>query len=664
MNIRFFTVIFSSLLEKRDFFMKTKILFLPRTKKASNHVLDKLSNGVNEVRGAINRRSLWPNATDKFIPTGLSGRHFFVRGLFIALALIFSPILAVADIGSAVVYLQAQPQDAWITQALSAAGADNIATDHLTNVSGTSATDYAKAILALAAVGENPKTFGNIDYVAKLKTYLNNNQIGDESLLNDDIWSILALASVGEVNSNEAMAAKNYLMSNQNTDGGWGYAVNGDSDTNDTAAAIMALVEAGISVADSVIVNAVNYLELSQNNDGGFPYDPASDWGTDSDSGSDSWVISALYKIGQNPADWDKNNNNPISHLESLQDAGGGFWWVEPGTSEWNNKAMTAYAVIALSGKSFPVGYWTADSGDYHLRIEGQNNMICDVYVAGDTALEVVENAAEICGYSYVITDSSFGSYLSQINNESGSGMIGWMYFVNYESPLIGAADYTLSQGDEVLWYYGEWGWQPARLSVSANNLATGRSIAMTVEYFDGQAWNALQDAVIKGGDQDYTTDASGQAMAVLPDGYYNLFAEKDSFIRSNQEEVFVGDGISQNIALSVEIIQSENSNVAGESIIFEISASRLDFGKMKPGDAASQSLDIINSGTVDLTITASVSGDLLFLNNLRLDNQIWQNFGNTLAASESKEVNAELNIPENYFGSGIKTGELIFWAR
>ncbi|MFH0923765.1 MAG: hypothetical protein V1825_03445, partial [Candidatus Falkowbacteria bacterium] len=77
--------------------MKTKILFLPRTKKASNHVLDKLSNGVNEVRGAINRRSLWPNATDKFIPTGLSGRHFFVRGLFIALALIFSPILAVAD---------------------------------------------------------------------------------------------------------------------------------------------------------------------------------------------------------------------------------------------------------------------------------------------------------------------------------------------------------------------------------------------------------------------------------------------------------------------------------------------------------------------------------------------------------------------------------------
>lgn len=583
--------------------------------------------------------------------------------LFIALALIFQPIFAVADIGGAVSYLQDQPQDAWITQALVAAGADNIATDHLTSVSGTSATDYAKAILALAAVGENPASFGNIDYVAKLKTYLNNNQMGDESLLNDDIWTILALASVGEVDSSEATAAKNYLLSYQNADGGWGHAVNGDSDTNDTAASIMALIETGISALDSVITNAVAYLQSAQNADGGFGWTT----GSDSDSGSDSWVISALYKIGQNPADWDKNGNNPISHLESLQDTDGGFWWVEQGTSEWNNKAMTPYAVIALAGKSFPIGYWITDPGAYHLRIEGENNMICDVYVNGDTALEVVENAAEICGYTYVITDSSFGSYLSQINNEFASGMSGWMYFVNNESPPIGAADYLLTEGDEVLWYCGEWGWQPTRLSVSENNSETGQSITVTVEYFDGQGWNALNDAIIKGGDQDYTTDSSGQAIAVLPDGSYKLFAEKDSFIRSNQQEIFVGAGVSQSVGLTVEIEQSGSSNgvgIAGEAIIFEISASQLNFGKIKPGDAASQTLDIINSGTVDLTITASISGDLLFSDNLQLDSQSWQNYSNALAASENKEVSAGLSVPENYFGSGIKTGELIFWAR
>ncbi len=584
-------------------------------------------------------------------------KHLF---LFIALALIFQPIFAVADIGSAVSYLQAQPQDAWITQALAAVGADNIAIGHLASVSGTSATDYAKTILALAAVGESPASFGNIDYVAKLKTYYNNNQIGDESLLNDDIWTILALASVGEVDSSEAMAAKNYLLSHQNTDSGWGYAVNGDSDTNDTAAAIMALIEAGISASDSIITNAVAYLQSAQNTDGGFGWTT----GSDSDSGSDSWVISALYKIGQNPADWDKNGNNPISHLESLQDADGGFWWVEPGTSEWNNKAMTPYAVIALAGKSFPVGYWMADSGAYYLRIEGQSNMICDTYAGGDTALEVVENAAEICGYTYVITESSFGFYLSQINNESASGMSGWMYFVNYESPPIGAADYLLAEGDEVLWYYGEWGWQPTRLSVIKNN--SSNSITATVEYFDGQEWNALKDAVIKGGDQDYTTNSSGQAIAVLPDGSYKLYVEKNGFVRSNQTEVLIGAEVSQSVGLIVEIeqpISSDGVGIAGEAIIFEVIPMQLNFGKIKPGNTVSQTLNISNSGTVGLTVAALMNGDEVFKENMKLNNQLWSSYNTTLASSENKDIEASLSIPVNYLDSGIKTGELILWA-
>ena len=99
------------------------------------------------------------------------------------------------------------------------------------------------AILALASVDENSETFGNVNYISQLKTYFADNQFGSPTLLNDDFWSILALASVNQKNINEVSAAKDFILANQNPDGGFSYAVGGESDTNDTAAAVMALVE-------------------------------------------------------------------------------------------------------------------------------------------------------------------------------------------------------------------------------------------------------------------------------------------------------------------------------------------------------------------------------------------------------------------------------------
>ena len=64
----------------------------------------------------------------------------------------------------------------------------------------------------------------------------------------------------------------------------------------------MALLEARIKPDDPVITKAIDYLKSSQNEDGSFPYFP----GGESDSGSDSWIISAIYKLGQNPLNWQK----------------------------------------------------------------------------------------------------------------------------------------------------------------------------------------------------------------------------------------------------------------------------------------------------------------------------------------------------------------------
>lgn len=588
-----------------------------------------------------------------------------IKNFWLGLALltmVLQPVLATAGIPEAATYLQAQSQSAWITMALAAAGQSGIPTGHLASVSGTLATDYAKVILALAAVGENPATFGSIDYVAQLKTYYQDNQMGSVDLLNDDMWSILALASVGEINSTEAVDAKNFVLANQNIDGGWSYAVGSSSDTNDTAAAIMALIEAGVSPSNSVITDAVAYLQTAQNADGGIGYDSSSD----SDSGSDAWVISALYKAGINPTSWDQSGNNPVTHLESLQDTDGGFWWKGDG-SEWDNKAMTSHAVIALAGKSHPIGYYQdpgPDPGTYHLRIEGGSSTICDTYVAGNTALDIIENGAEVCGYTYLITQEDYGPYLRAINDETAVDAVGWLYFVDNVSPPVGAADYNLQEGDEVLWFYGEWGWSPTRVSVDPIEIDPGQSVDVEAEYFDGSSWLPLAGADIKVNNVDYSANDSGQAaLTIHENGVYQVYINTVGYVRSQKATVTVGDSVSQNVGLIVEVDQSGTGQVGGEAIALTVDLNQLNFGTLQPGESADQIVILTNDGTVDLAIGASVSGDSIFTGGTTINGSDPDLYSDSLVSEESKNATVTLTIPLDYLLSGIKNGELIFWG-
>lgn len=590
-----------------------------------------------------------------------------IKFWLVLLAFVFaliSPVSVWADVPSAVTYLKAQTQDAWVTQALAATSQTNIGTDHLKTVAGTLATDYAKTILAVAATNQNPATFGNIDYVAKLKTFYNNHQIGDASLINDDIWGLLALAAVKDTSAQEFIDAKDYILNHQNTDGGWSYATTGQSDTNDTAAAIIALVEAGVSSSDSKITQAINYLKTAQNADGGFGYQP----GNDSDSGSDAWVITALNKLNQNPASWSKGNNTPITHLQSLQDTDGGFWWVKPGTSDFNNKAMTAYAVIALSNKSFPVGYYqslgttTPQTQTYHLRLEGQNSTICETDAAGTTALDLIKNAATICGYTYNITQESFGSYLRGINSETAQGLAGWLYYVNHTSPSVGAGDYQLAANDSVLFYYGQWGWNPTKLVIADTSLDVGQSIDIFAKYFNGTDWLPLPNAVIKVNDTTRTADATGKlTLTFETNGINELYVNTPDFVRSQKTKVTVGNVVNDQLAMQVEIDQT--GTVAGSSIGLIITPDVINFGKLKPGETSTKNITVQNDGSDSLTINATISGDSVFTSGIKIDGKNSAEYSQTLLPRAGKDTAINLSVPLGYTGSGVKTGEIIFWA-
>lgn len=375
----------------------------------------------------------------------------------------------------ATAYMQAHSSNPWSTMALAAVGAASIPTDYLKTITGSSAIDYTGPILALTSIGLDPQTFGTTDYIAKLKSFYTNNQIGDAATVNDDIFGLLALLSDGEGASAEAVGAKAFLLSHQNADGGWGFAVGGGSDSNMTAAGIVALVAAGTPADDSAVTKALDYLKTAQNADGGFTYDPASAYGTASDASSTAWVLWALTSAGINQTTWAKDGHTPVEYLESTQAASGYFQYQVGSGEDAFSPTTTAYAVIALLGKTLPVHSVAGSSqggaggsavpASFSFKIEGSTGVLCTGNVAGPTALDIVKNASSVCGFTYHIKDTSFGPYVDKIGSDEASGTTGWLYAVNNTLANVGADQSTLHSGDVVLWHFGPFDWQPTGTS-------------------------------------------------------------------------------------------------------------------------------------------------------------------------------------------------------
>ena len=574
---------------------------------------------------------------------------------------------ATYNTGGAQDYLTANGDNPWSAMALSALGNSSIPTEYLTSVSGTNAIDYAAPILAITAIGQDPRIFASTDYIATLKSYYSENQIGDSVLLNDDCFGILALISAGEsLDDMVIVDSKNFIFNNQNDDGGWGYSITAGSDTNMTAAAILALVSAGTNGSDSRIQNALSFLRVSQNDDGGFYYNSA--FGSDSDSSSTAWVIWALNALNIDPSSLAKSDNTPISYLESNQSDLGFFKYKNSSEEDSFSAMTTAYAVIALQGKKLPLNIVENDVSvqKFPFRIEGSGEMVCLGEVVGPTALDIIKNAKSICGFTYEIKDTSWGPYLKRVNNDEAGGEFGWLYLINDASLSVGAADYEMQTGDSVLWYYGGFDWQPTRLSLSAEQADANQSVTATVEFFSDNSWSPLSGTSVYFGADTIVTNDNGQVGISLSDGFYKVYAQKEGYIRSNSVLLEVGQPASSSVDLTVTV---EDGDVKGDDTVedmisFIVDTSNLDFGKLDPGSSAGKNITISNNGVSDIHVEALVSGDSLFTENLDLNSVSWKNFETDIAQYGSRDVAVKLSIPASYSdGSGAKSAQLTFWA-
>jgi hypothetical protein len=455
------------------------------------------------------------------------------------------------------------------------------------------ATDLSKFILALTAAHENPRNIGGIDYVALLEATFRNNQFGDETMLNDDFWSIMALRSAGASESDfKIQTAASFIKNHQNSDGGWSWNVGGASDVDDTSAAIIALTSAGESNQSPSILNALNYLKNQLGPNGGFTYMG------EVNTASNAWGIMALVAAGVNPtsSDWIKNGKSPVDILLSFQNSDGSFSYAQgqSGSAWW-----TAYAIPALLGKFYPIqesftiqltttttltSFYTsstqssttqtATKNQVYIRIEDASGTVwrgwieipssttitCynsgkSYVIPGDNVLAVLNEASKLGGFTYTVSDQWYpdlGFYVDSINGHKAEGVYGWLYRVNYVSGNTAINNFKINPLDEILIYWGTEKTKPLKVEIQPLKLEinTGESLTIIVKYRDDSTgeWYPLPGAIVHVNDS-YITDNEGKVNVTFNERkVYHIYAEKwgsasdDQYIRS--DIVYIGVGV------------------------------------------------------------------------------------------------------------------------
>lgn len=233
----------------------------------------------------------------------------------------------------------------WAAIAL-AAGPSNLSKDkvaaYLKSAPNTGArvTDYERRAIALMSLGINPYSGTDTNYIQKITDNFDGTQIGEPSLVNDDIFAIFPLTKSGYSESDPIIQKViAFILSKQRADGSW------EGNVDMTAAAIQSLaLFPSAPYVSPAQTKARDYLLRNQQNNGGFGGDG---------SFSTSWAIQAIAALSEPLSNWQKNNSTPGDYLYSFQQGDGG---IEPLSVDENTRVWaTAYAIPAALGKTWAV---------------------------------------------------------------------------------------------------------------------------------------------------------------------------------------------------------------------------------------------------------------------------------------------------------------------
>jgi hypothetical protein len=202
----------------------------------------------------------------------------------------------------------------------------------------------AKVILALNAVGIDPRSFGGVNLVSAV---LDDFDAGLGLFGMGPFDSGLALAALVAIGETFPEGAVDGLLASRLEDGSFSFNVDESlvtGDSNTTAIVVQSLIAAG---AEDAIGPSLDYFRATQNEDGGWTYQKPSEFGEETDANSTALVIQVLDAAGENLEDW----GDPIATLESLQLESGAFGF--SATFPDANILATIQAIPTLAGGTY-----------------------------------------------------------------------------------------------------------------------------------------------------------------------------------------------------------------------------------------------------------------------------------------------------------------------
>ena len=177
-------------------------------------------------------------------------------------------------------------------------------------------------------------------------------------------------------------------------------------------------------------------------------------------------------------------------------------------------------ATLLVSASAVPA--FAAETKDItvSLRIEGVDSCVLyDNYTIpqGSTASDLIQYADSLS--DDVTVTGAENNYITDVNGETAGkfgGWDGWQYIVNSVSPSVGVGDYTLSDNDTVVLYYGDFPCLIPQIDTSALNSDGKISFNAESTTYDSD-WNPsvstvpVTDMTVTFDDSTYTTDENGK---------------------------------------------------------------------------------------------------------------------------------------------------------
>lgn len=202
-------------------------------------------------------------------------------------------------------------------------------------------TDRERHAMALAALGINPFDGTPQDLIAPIVAAFDGTQVGDASLVTDDIFSLFPLLHGGYMQFDPMIRsiAKN-IIAKQRPDGSW------ESSVDVTAAAMQALGPLfTVPGYGGALGKGAGYLASTEQADGGW-----------NNPDSTSWVMTMVNSVREGdpsraPVFVSATGKAPADALNLSQQSDGG---VRPALDNTDTRTWsTAYAIVAASGKSW-----------------------------------------------------------------------------------------------------------------------------------------------------------------------------------------------------------------------------------------------------------------------------------------------------------------------